>query len=78
LDALYEAGGPERSGNLRSVAVLHNGQRLEYDITKLTHGSHDQNPSLSDGDTVFVPEGHKFDFSSLFQALTGAWMIKQL
>jgi protein involved in polysaccharide export with SLBB domain len=78
LDALYEAGGPQRNGNLKSVAVLHHGERTEYDITKLTHGAHNENPHLADGDTVFVPEGHKIDFGLFFQALTGAWMLKQL
>jgi protein involved in polysaccharide export with SLBB domain len=75
LDALYEAGGPTSNGNLRSVTVLRKGQRSEYDVANLTHGAHDQNPTLSDGDTVFVPEGHKFDFTFFFQALASAWVI---
>ena len=78
LNALYDSGGPLKYGNLRSVAVIHQGQRKEYDITKLPHGASDQNPTLADGDTVFVPEGHKIDFTSVFQALSGIYLFRHL
>jgi len=69
LSAMYNAGGPQKYANITDVQVLHHGQTSHYDVTKLTHGDVTQNPSLSDGDTVFVPEGHKIDFSSVFQAI---------
>jgi protein involved in polysaccharide export with SLBB domain len=69
LSALYNAGGPDKYANLRSVQVVHNGARSNYDVTALTHGDLSQNPTLSDGDLVFVPQGHSVDFSGIWQAL---------
>lgn len=69
MNALYNAGGPTQYGNLRDVQVVHDGQRVAYDITQLQHGGTNQNPVLSDGDTVFVPEGHKLDWARVFQAI---------
>jgi protein involved in polysaccharide export with SLBB domain len=69
LSALYTAGGPDKYANLRGVQVVHNGTRSNYDVTALTHGDLSQNPTLSDGDVVFVPEGHRVDFSGIWQAL---------
>jgi hypothetical protein len=36
----------------------------------LTFGDMSQNPTLKDGDSVFLPEGHKVDFSSVFYSLS--------
>jgi len=69
LSALYYAGGPTKYGNIKSVSVVHAGVEKEYDVTALTHGAPGQNPQLADGDTVFVPEGHKIDLTIFFQAL---------
>ena len=70
LTALYDAGGPTKWANLRSVSIVHSGVTKSYDITKLTHGDLTQNPVLADGDVVLVPEGHKIDFSPIIQALS--------
>jgi protein involved in polysaccharide export with SLBB domain len=70
LSAIYYAGGPTKYGDIKHVRLLHGGTQTEYDVTSLTHGGDGQeqnNPVLADGDTVFVPEGHKIDFTSLFQ-----------
>jgi protein involved in polysaccharide export with SLBB domain len=70
LSAIYYAGGPTKYGDIRHVRLLHGGTQTEYDVTDLTHGADGQeknNPVLADGDTIFVPEGHKIDFTSLFQ-----------
>jgi protein involved in polysaccharide export with SLBB domain len=72
LSALYFAGGPTKYGDIRHVKLLHEGKQTELDVTRLTHGDSDQNPVLSDGDTVFVPEGHKIDFGLLFQGIIAA------
>ena len=73
LSALYYAGGPTKYGNIKNVGVIHNGVQRQIDVTKLTHGAPgDANPLLADGDTVFVPEGHKIDFSVIFQGLLSA------
>jgi polysaccharide biosynthesis/export protein len=71
LSAMYTAGGPTKYANLKDVQIVHNGATKSYDVTKLTHGDMSQNPTLQDGDTVVVPEGHKFDWSSLFGILGG-------
>lgn len=76
LSALYYAGGPTSYGDIRYVGVIHNGVQGTYDVTKLTHGaSTANNPTLADGDTVFVPEGHKIDFTKFFQILLPARRI---
>ncbi len=69
LSALFNAGGPNKWANLKIVQVVHQTQRTQYDITKLTHGDMSQNPVLSDGDVVFVPEGHKIDLGTFFSAI---------
>jgi protein involved in polysaccharide export with SLBB domain len=72
LSAIYYAGGPTKYGDIRHVRLLHDGTQVEYDVTKLTHGGDGEeknNPVLADGDTVFVPEGHKIDFTGFFNAI---------
>jgi protein involved in polysaccharide export with SLBB domain len=70
LSALFNAGGPNKYANLKIVQVVHQSQKTQYDITKLTHGDLSQNPVLADGDVVFVPEGHKIDVSTFFSAIS--------
>lgn len=69
LSALYDAGGPLKYANLQRILVFHAGTYTSYDITALQHGDVQGNPVLHDGDMVFVPEGHKIDFSMVWQAL---------
>lgn len=69
ISAIYNAGGPSHVANLKNVAVVHNGVRHEYNAIGALHGSDGSIPILSDGDTVFVPVGHKVDFSAFWQAL---------
>jgi protein involved in polysaccharide export with SLBB domain len=69
LSALYNAGGPQDSGDLKHVQVVHQGKSDTYNVTDLTHGAASQNPQLSDGDTVFVPVSHKLNFGMIFQAI---------
>ena len=71
LSALYTAGGPTRFANLKDVQVMRGTTKTAYDVTQLTHGNLTQNPELQDGDTVVVPEGHNFDFSTFFNVLGG-------
>jgi polysaccharide export outer membrane protein len=71
LSALYVAGGPAKYADLKSVKVVHQGVTKPYDVTKLTNGDMSQNPALTDGDTVVVPESHKFDWSGIFNVLGG-------
>lgn len=78
LSALYYAGGPTKYGDIKHVALIHQGAQTTIDVTKLTHGAPGDNPQLSDGDTVFVPEGHKIDFTLFFQALAGAANFRRL
>jgi protein involved in polysaccharide export with SLBB domain len=75
LSAIYFAGGPTKYGDIKHVRLLHAGTQTEYDVTSLTHGGDGQeknNPVLADGDTVFVPEGHKIDFSGIFSTIFAA------
>ncbi len=76
LSALYGAGGPNKYADLRHIEVVHNSARVSYDISRLTHGDLTQNPQLVDGDTIFVPEGHKIDPGLFFQALGAASSVK--
>jgi protein involved in polysaccharide export with SLBB domain len=69
LSALYGADGIQKWADLKKIRVMHNGQYTSYDVTALTHGDVSQNPRLADGDTVFVPEGHKIDWTPVFAAL---------
>jgi protein involved in polysaccharide export with SLBB domain len=72
LSAMYSAGGIQKWANLKDVQVTHDGTTTHYDITKLTHGDATQNPPLHDGDLVFVPEGHRIDFTAFWTVLFGA------
>jgi protein involved in polysaccharide export with SLBB domain len=75
LSAMYSAGGISKWADLRNVQVTHDGEVTHYDVTALTHGDVSQNPMLADGDTVFVPEGHKVDYSLIFSGLFSAGNI---
>lgn len=72
LSALYEAGGPTKYADLSDVQVLSSGKKERFDVTKLIHGDVSQNPTLHDGDLIFVHEGHKIMLSSVFQAILSA------
>jgi protein involved in polysaccharide export with SLBB domain len=71
LSAMYTAGGPTKYSNLKDVSIVRGSQKMSYNVTALTHGDMSQNPTLQDGDTVVVPEGHYFDFTGLFGILGG-------
>ncbi len=77
INALFAAGGPTKWADLTKVQVESNGARQQYDVTKLVHGDMSQNPQLKDGDLVFVPEGHKVDYSQVLQNIVNAvWLFK--
>jgi len=78
LNALYQAGGPAKWANLTSVQLMHEGTTTNYNIVKLSHGDTSQNPVLTNGDLVFVPEGHKVDFSTVLSALSPVFSVLYL
>jgi protein involved in polysaccharide export with SLBB domain len=69
VSAIYYAGGPDKYANLKSVQVLHDGVKTEYNLARLQKGHEGDNPSLVDGDVVFVPQGSTIDASLIFQAI---------
>ena len=71
LGAINSAGGINKFANIKNVQVVSDGQVASYDITRLTFGDLSQNPTLKDGDSVFVPEGHKIDFTAVFGDIIG-------
>jgi protein involved in polysaccharide export with SLBB domain len=72
LSALYVAGGPTKWANVRDIQVVHDGARQSYNLSNLQHGDLSTNIPLTDGDVVYVPEGHKIDAGVFFQGLLGA------
>lgn len=68
VSAIYNAGGPTKTANLKQVIVIHNGQRSECDVIAAVHGK-GATTELADGDTVMVPVGHKVDYSGFWQAV---------
>ncbi len=66
LSAMFTAGGPTKWANLKDVEVIRNGEHQRYDVAEITHGDLSQNPTLKDGDTVLVSEGHKIDFTNIY------------
>jgi protein involved in polysaccharide export with SLBB domain len=71
VSALAAAGGYNKFGDLRKVQLIHQGTKREYNIVALAHGDLAQNPTLHDGDTVYVPEGYKTDWGQVFAGLGG-------
>jgi protein involved in polysaccharide export with SLBB domain len=69
VSAIYYAGGPARYANLRSVEVMHNGVRKDYNLAKIQSGHSGENPELVDGDVVMVPQGSTFDWSNVWSAI---------
>jgi protein involved in polysaccharide export with SLBB domain len=78
LNALYEAGGPNRFADLAHVKITHEGRTQSFDVSRLAHGDLSQNVSVEDGDVVFVPEGHKIDLGSFSTALSALTSFKIL
>jgi polysaccharide export outer membrane protein len=78
LNALYEAGGPNRWADLGHVKVTHEGTSRVYDVSKLTHGDLSQNAPVADGDVIFVPEGHKIDLGAFATAIGALTSLKFL
>ncbi len=72
LSALYVAGGPTKWANVHDVQVVHNSARQSFDLSGLQHGDLSTNVPLTDGDVVYVPEGHRIDAAAFFQGLLGA------
>jgi protein involved in polysaccharide export with SLBB domain len=69
VSAIYYAGGPAKYANLRSVEVMHNGVRKDYNLAKIQSGHSGENPELGDGDVVMVPQGSTFDWSNVWSAI---------
>jgi protein involved in polysaccharide export with SLBB domain len=69
VSAIYYAGGPAQYANLKSVEVMHGGQRKVYNLANVQKGGTGDNPPLSDGDVVMVPQGSKFQVSDIWSAL---------
>jgi hypothetical protein len=67
---------------VKDIQVVHDGARQSYDLSNLQHGDLSTNVPLSDGDVVYVPEGHKIDASMFFEgivsALAGAYNVSHL
>ena len=57
LNALYQAGGPNKSGSFRKISLVRDGQPKRtvdlYDF--LMSGSKSQDSQLRDGDLIFIP-----------------------
>lgn len=71
LSAMYAAGGPAKYADLKSIKIVHQGVTTSFDVTSLANGDMSKNPTLSDGDTVVVPQGHHFDFTPVWAILGG-------
>jgi protein involved in polysaccharide export with SLBB domain len=69
VSAIYYAGGPAQYANLKSVEVMHNGERKVYNLAKIQSGHTGDNPELADGDVVMVPQGSTFQWNSIWNAL---------
>jgi polysaccharide export outer membrane protein len=70
LSALFLAGGPAKDGDLRHVSVLHrDGVKNDYDLRGYAKGDLNQNPTLRDGDIVYMGQQHGFNFQILFDVL---------
>ncbi len=59
LSAIYNAGGPDKTGDIGQVRLVHDGVTTKYDVTLVRNGDFSQNPQLSNGDEVYVPYTHK-------------------
>ena len=56
LDALYAAGGVRKTGSLRAIRILRNGERVDFDAYRvLMEGDDRAVTALRDGDRIFVP-----------------------
>lgn len=73
LSAVYNAGGPVKHANVSHVLLLRSGSYTIHDITGLTRSPEkNDNPTLRDGDAVYVPEGRNFDWNSIWAAVATA------
>ena len=66
--AIYQAGGPMKYGDISHTEVTHEGVRHVYDITRVPNGDVSQNPHLSEGDIINVPQGGHLNLSDIFGA----------
>jgi protein involved in polysaccharide export with SLBB domain len=69
VSAIYYAGGPSQYANLKSVEVMHNGVRKDYNLARIQSGHSGDNPDLVDGDVVMVPQGSTFQWNNVWNAL---------
>jgi polysaccharide export outer membrane protein len=78
MSALYEAGGPNKYADLKHIKVVHGGTQTIRDVARLTHGDLSQDVAISDGDVIYVPEGHKIDPNGIFSAIGALASLKFL
>jgi len=69
VSAIYYAGGPAQYANLKAVQVIHGSNRNTYNLDALRKGRAGENPTLSDGDVVLVPQGSTFDLNQVWSAI---------
>ena len=57
LTGLYQVGGVNKSGSLRNIEILRNGEKFHsFDLYKYINGDYEQNEiTLHDNDIVFIP-----------------------
>ncbi|MDB5093080.1 MAG: Capsule polysaccharide export protein [Candidatus Eremiobacteraeota bacterium] len=69
VSAIYYAGGPSQYANLKAVQVIHGANKNTYNLDALRKGRAGENPTLSDGDVVLVPQGSTFDLNQVWSAI---------
>jgi len=69
VSAIYYAGGPAQYANLKAVQVIRGSEKHTYNLDALRKGRAGENPTLSDGDVVLVPQGSTFDIGQVWSAI---------
>jgi polysaccharide export outer membrane protein len=64
--AIYQAGGPIQYGDISHTHVLHDGTEHVYDVARAFQGDTTQNPHLSEGDVVEVPQSRHVNIGEIF------------
>jgi protein involved in polysaccharide export with SLBB domain len=64
--AIYQAGGPIQYGDISHTHVLHDGTEHVYDVAKAFQGDTSQNPHLSEGDVIEVPQSRHVNIGEVF------------
>jgi polysaccharide export outer membrane protein len=83
IQGLAAAGGPVERAGVNRIGIIRNGPDgkavvTQYDMNRILRGDMTQNPTLRDGDIVYVPQGPLVRWQEVLAWLTSLSLLRSI